>query len=362
MKKRFPLLLLFAVVAAASVWAVAAGGIDDPLASLSYLQGTFTQSVDAKVEQRLDTSDEALLDQINATGSPVSGTSTWTETRCKKDDVLSGSTGANVLLLAGSAKIVYSGSAVVDATAGSVVASGSNLSAQHRYIVAENTAAQFITTSKTSVLDYQGPCSVFDSNATDYNAMASALKSLNLFKGSTTGYGSGYDLENAPTRLQAIIMFIRLLGEEDAALASSGKTPFTDVANGSLGSYYIGYAYEKGYTNGYTATLFKPGNKVNANQYTEFILRAMGYSSSANTHIADALDRAISAGVITSGEAAMLQRDPFLRAELVYLSYYSLDAYLPDGSQTLADTLIDEGVFTARAYSLAQRAVPGYRL
>ena len=362
MKKRFPLFLLAAVLLAVSVWAVAAGGIDDPLASLSYLQGTFTQTVDEKVDQRLDASDRELLNQIDASGSPVSAASTWVETRLKSDDIVSGSTGANILPLAGTVKVAYSGSAVVDVTAGSVVASGSTLVPQHRYMVAEDTDAQFITTSKTSVLDYQGPCSFSYSYATDYNAMASALKSLNLFKGSTTGYGSGFDLEAAPTRLQAIIMFIRLLGEEDAALASSGQTPFTDVANGSLGSYYIGYAYEKGYTNGYTATLFKPGNKVNANQYTEFILRAMGYSSSANTHIADALDRAINAGVITPGEAAMLQQDPFLRAELVYLSYYSLDAYLPDGSQTLADALMDRGVFTAKAYSKAQNLVPGYRL
>ena len=58
----------------------------------------------------------------------------------------------------------------------------------------------------------------------------------------------------------------------------------------------------------------------------------------------------------------MLQQDPFLRAELVYLSYYSLDAYLPDGSQTLADALMDRGVFTAKAYSKAQNLVPCYRL
>ena len=42
---------------------------------------------------------------------------------------------------------------------------------------------------------------------------------MHLFQGSYTGYGQGFDLEAAPTRLQALIMFIRVLGEESEALA-----------------------------------------------------------------------------------------------------------------------------------------------
>ena len=62
---------------------------------------------------------------------------------------------------------------------------------------------------------------------------------MHLFQGSLTGYGQGYDLEAAPTRLQALIMFIRVLGEEDAALAWSGTTPFTDIAKGSQAEKYV---------------------------------------------------------------------------------------------------------------------------
>ena len=69
-------------------------------------------------------------------------------------------------------------------------------------------------------------------------------------------------------------MFIRVLGEEEAALNWTGTTPFTDIAHGSLSEHYVGYALEKGYTNGYTATLFKPDLAVTANQYMEFMLRA----------------------------------------------------------------------------------------
>ena len=56
---------------------------------------------------------------------------------------------------------------------------------------------------------------------------------MHLFQGSFTGYGDGYDLEVAPTRLQALIMFIRVLGEENDALAYTGSTPFTDITPGT---------------------------------------------------------------------------------------------------------------------------------
>ena len=192
--------------------------------------------------------------------------------------------------------------------------------------------------------------------------MAAALKSLHLFKGTFTGYGSGYDLEAAPTRLQALIMFIRVLGEEDQALAWSGTTPFRDIEKGSQAERYVGYAYEKGYTNGYTATSFRPAGAVNAYQYTEFVLRAMGYSSASNTDLASTLIRAVSAGVLTMGEAAQLQADTFLRAELVYISYYALEAELPSGEETLADRLMDLDVFTRSEWRSARELVSTERL
>ena len=129
--------------------------------------------------------------------------------------------------------------------------------------------------------------------------MAGALKTLNLFKGSYTGYGQGYDLEVAPTRLQALIMFIRVLGEEEQALAWTGSQPFTDIAPGTQSEKYVGYAYEKGYTNGYSATTFRPSQAISANQYVEFMLRALGYSSADNKVVSDALERALSCSLLT---------------------------------------------------------------
>ena len=221
--------------------------------------------------------------------------------------------------------MTYESGAVVDVTTGAVVPSGTNLTANHRYLTAEDTTAAYTVTSETAVVDYQGQYAFSYSDRPDYNAMAAALKSLHLFKGTFTGYGEGFE-------------------------------------KGSQAEHYVGYAYEKGYTNGYTATSFKPAGAVNAYQYTEFVLRAMGYSSAANKDLSDTLLRAMNAGVLTDGDTAMLQSAAFLRAQLVYISYYALEADLPDGSQSLADHLMDLGVFTRDEWRGSWKLVKSERL
>ena len=73
--------------------------------------------------------------------------------------------------------------------------------------------------------------------------MAASLKTLTLFRGSDTGYGEGFDLQRPPTRMEALIMLIRLLGEESEALSCTAYQPFTDVPDWALP--YAAYAYSK---------------------------------------------------------------------------------------------------------------------
>lgn len=366
-KTRIALLGLLAV-SGLLIWAAAAGNdAQDSLVSLSYLNGTYASAVDAAVEERLDDADQTLLDAAKERDSGGAGVlvaeyaDTWTEQRLKENDILVGYTGLSAMSLAGDVTVVYSSGAVVDATAGAVVPSGTVLTANHRYLVAEDTSALFTVTSATAVVDYAGYYTLTLSDAVDYNAMASALKTMHLFRGSFTGYGQGFDLEKVPTRLQALIMFIRVLGEEDAALSWSGTIPFTDLAKGSEAAKYVGYAYEKGYTNGFTATQWRPGQAVSVNQYTEFVLRALGYSSVANTDLSDTLARAQSCGLLTGREASALAGTPFLRAQLVYISYYALDTTAAGTSKTLGDLLMSKGVYTAEEAAAARHLVPGDR-
>jgi len=356
MLKKLFILLPLCVLMAAAVIGVAAGGADDPLVTLSYLRGMFTAQVDAQVEEKLDESDAALLKELKQeiVSEPDQGTAlSWTERRVKKGDLLIASPGTNVLVPSGTMRVDIVSGAVVDLTTGEEIPSGTELAARHCYIVAEDTTAFFEVTSRTAVTNYQGSYMFVYSDETDYTAIANGLKVLGLFKGSNTGYGSGFDLEDIPSRLQAIIMFVRIMGEEEEALAWTGGTPFSDVAPGTLGEKYVGYAYSKGYTGGYSDGTFRPTQKTNARQYVEFVLRAMGYST-IQPDLSQTMSRAVASGVLTQEEADLLQSRTFLRADLVYVSYCALKAAMPDGGQTLSDVLQQKGCFTAEQWQAAQ--------
>ena len=70
---------------------------------------------------------------------------------------------------------------------------------------------------------------------------AEALYELGLFKGTGTNPDGTpiFDLDKTPTRNQAIIMLVRLLGKEEEALAGTWEIPFTDVSDAMRP--YIGY-------------------------------------------------------------------------------------------------------------------------
>ncbi|MBQ5355183.1 MAG: hypothetical protein IIU08_04870, partial [Clostridia bacterium] len=55
---------------------------------------------------------------------------------------------------------------------------------------------------------------------------AAALKSLGLFRGVSD---TNFDLNRAPTRVEALVMLIRTLGKESEALGGNWTHPFTDV-------------------------------------------------------------------------------------------------------------------------------------
>ena len=153
----------------------------------------------------------------------------------------------------------------------------------------------------------------------------------------------------------------RMITGNGGLLAYTGSTPFTDITPGTQSEKYVGYAYSKGYTNGYSATTFRPSQTVTASQYMEFILRALGYSSADNKDLSGTLTNALTNGVITEGELAALQGGTFLRADLAYVSYYALDAAVSGSRQTLGDTLMDKGVFTVREKQAADALVTSGR-
>ena len=152
--KKLVLFLSVCALLASAVWVGAAGDAGDPLASLSYLNGEFSQRAEKKIDQALEQSDKELAERLK-NGEVGEATATWQETRLKEGDTLHGVTGTGVLLLAGRGRVTYESGAVVDVTTGAVVPSGTNLTANHRYLTAEDTTAAYTVTSETAVVSCQ---------------------------------------------------------------------------------------------------------------------------------------------------------------------------------------------------------------
>lgn len=375
MKKRtFLLSLTFAALVLVGYAAAAGGDAGDPLISLDFLDGIFRTQAEERLEEAVSSADAAALGEAEqrwtaavARAEAVAGTeytAVPAEARVKEGDILSGGTGLQVIPLEGSLTVSFSSGTVIDVTNGIELADGETLKLNHRYLVAEDTLALFTVTSKTAALNYCGSYSFMLSATPDRYAMADALRTLSLFRGTGSGIGGGYDLERTPSRIEALIMLIRMLGEEEAALACTAPHPFTDVPEWCVP--YVAYAYEKGYSNGigkdrYGHDLFGTQYDASAEQYVEFMLRALGYSTTETKDISDAPERALTVGMLTTPECILLRGSSFLRADIVYLSYYALSVRMSSGVE-LSRSLMDAGVFSDADYRAAQEMVTTARL
>ncbi len=296
MKFKFlrPLLLSSILLVTGGLVALAAYTADGrELVSLRYLEDTFLPKAVLQGENVLKTHEDALYQgameqaealyefyrfRLGALDGSLLSSPALRDTRFKEGDVLRLGTGSSLLLLAGQAKVAFPSGAVVDVTAGEEVFSENTLQINHRYLVAERTLATVTVTSDTAILSLEGSYSLTPGTGPDYNQLADALKTMGLFRGSDTGYGQGYDLEKAPTRMQGLILFLRLMGEEEAALSSTAPCPFVDLPDWCRP--YGAYAYKKGYTKGISATEFGPNLELRSSEYVTFLLRALGYSDS----------------------------------------------------------------------------------
>ena len=163
------------------------------------------------------------------------------------------------------------------------------------------------------------------------------------------GTGEGYELTRAATRVEGIVMLIRLLGEENAALAYTGSHPFRDVP--SWAAPYVAYTYEKGYTVGVSSTEFAPNAEIDAAQYLTFLLRALGYDDGAGDFLwSEAGDKAVAVGLISTAENRNFAT-LFYRDHVAYTSYLALFTPLKDTGTTLIEKLLASGAVSEQAYA-----------
>ncbi len=182
--------------------------------------------------------------------------------------------------------------------------------------------------------------------ASSYEAdyAADYLYCIGLFKGTgTDDVGDPYyDLDTALTRQQALVMLIRLLGKEAEATGSYWWHPFTDVDDWA--SSYVGYAYQKGITNGISATKFGGGaTPSTAAQYVTFVLRALGYVEGAYGDFiwSDPWTLSDSIGLTSSYTKNISY---FTRGYAAEISYNALDITRNSSYYTLRQSLEAQGV------------------
>lgn len=168
--------------------------------------------------------------------------------------------------------------------------------------------------------------------------LAYELKSLGLFKGVSE---NNFDLEREPTRVEALVILIRVLGKEQDALGGEWYHPFTDVPKWA--DNYVGYAYENGLTYGISDTEFGSGN-AGAGTFLTFVLRALGYSDTNGEDFSwkDPYTLSKEVGILPN----IVNVDEFWRSDVASVSYAALGAYLKDSDETLAEKLIAAGMFT----------------
>ena len=182
--------------------------------------------------------------------------------------------------------------------------------------------------------------------APQHTAKAEILYELGLFRGTGTNPDGTpiFALDKTATRMQGLIMLIRLLGEEEAALAYEGDCPFTDVSGNS--AKYAAYAYSKGYTAGTTATTFGNG-PLKANAFLTFTLRALGYNDKTGDFTyGTAYLKAAEIGLIAEGECAD-QSVGIYRDICAYVAHNALVTKVKGGGK-LVDKLIASGAVDAK--------------
>ena len=110
----------------------------------------------------------------------------------------------------------------------------------------------------------------FQSEPTAEDSAALRLQALGLF----IGTGTDFELHRPAKRTEAVVMLIRLLGQEAKALEQTADYPYDDVP--AWANRYVAYAFATGLTNGVGDGVFGEG-EATARQFLTFVLRSLGY-------------------------------------------------------------------------------------
>lgn len=362
---------LFAVSASGG-----AGTAQDPVATLSYIQTKFIPGINDYLNSKFsselgikyaeaDSRFEKIIKENNITQNSadiLESVTYMTYMQLLDSGIYSSSDGKKAITLNENERLVIgqfssftvtggraliggdATHAFVNATAGARSLVNSYASRLTRYIVAEEGIVTVLASDGPVTLYVEGTYQRVPVFVPQNIDKAAALKDIYLFMGSN----KGFELNRPATRLEALILFLRLIGEENQALAYNGKHPFTDVpfwANDTANKY-VAYAYDMGYTKGVSVKLFGTRNIVTAEQYMTFVLRALGYVDGTDFQWEESIDKSIQYGILSPSDKDMLHRRGFYRDLVVYVSCNSLFATKKGTNTQLLTTLIQKGLVT----------------
>ncbi|QSX04651.1 hypothetical protein JYG23_08005 [Sedimentibacter sp. zth1] len=171
-----------------------------------------------------------------------------------------------------------------------------------------------------------------------YEDYAERLKEIGVFKGTD----SGFELDREPTRIEAAIMFVRLIGAEQEAQDKKYLHPFIDVPEWA--DDYVGYLYHEKLTNGTSTTTYSSDEIISARGYMTFILRALGYSDTAGDfEWEQSLKFCMNQSLINDEDYNELVTSTFYRDQLAKTSYLALMMQTKDDEISLVEKLVDLG-------------------
>lgn len=186
------------------------------------------------------------------------------------------------------------------------------------------------------LLLFQSSYADLDFKALKPDEYAKQLQTLQLLKGTD----HGLELNRQLTRLEGLIMTLRLMGvEEDAKSYYTSRPYFSDVPDWAHG--YAEYAYAKGITKGISKGLFGSYQKLGVNEYATFMLRILNYDDQAGDfNWQQALNKLLQLGLVADSRLQSLADDAFNRLEMAELTYGVIHAQPQYGTEQLIDKLV----------------------
>lgn len=183
---------------------------------------------------------------------------------------------------------------------------------------------------------------------------AEICEALGMLQGEGNGVTDEY-LAKSTTRFQAALMFLRLQGLEDEALAFEGTETFEDAEDlqwvaGRSVLAYLKANPELGWVG--TGKGFMPNGAITAQAYYKVMLEAIGYEYKVDFEWAEVLEFAATKGLVAAAEV-----EDFKNNDIAVVTVETLKAETSNGVK-LINELVEAGVINASDAELVDYVAP----